>query len=150
MRRTTKIAFAIAGLLGLSAGGVLGSGMAKELDTGMQYMRGAHEQLANFAARQFMFADDVHARGAVLLQIEPVTKLEQVDQDGMKHWDIRTGYARLAIIERKAGHNEGQQQALAKAWYWHGRDHPQRDLTDGQIEDSVATVDKLLYKVPPE
>jgi len=149
MTRVMKITFAVAAVVGIASGSVLGWRNAKDLSDSMQWVEtmSASEVTSDFASQQFEHADSGHARQAVLLQIKLLGQLERLAHDSSTESNLGFAYTRLALIEEAAGQADAERSALDQARTWFTRARPRDEHTDQQMEDSLKRLDKVFEQI---
>jgi hypothetical protein len=160
MTRTIKITFAIASSIGFAVGIVCGCYKGRDASLFIQSaeVMSIPSTTSDFAREQFERADQAHAHQAVLLEIKLLEQLERVvhepgasdghpasERAGLQ---LVLAYTRLALIEETAGQTEAARRDLDQAKAWSNRNHPDKEVTDEQLKNTLKRFDAAFDRLP--
>ena len=149
MSRTAKIVLFASSVLGLLVGLATGVPAGKHRAARLFSLRTAavEQELSSFSAMQFQHADGLHARAAVLLEIEALEQIRQLPPQYQlvpPEGELLVAYARLAMIEESSGNSAAAQSAWQQAQTCESRLHPGQEATKEQFRQFVRQRDEAL------
>lgn len=153
-----KITFAVASIIGFAVGVVCGCYKGRDASLSMQSAEAMSipSITSDFALEQFEHADHAHARQAVLLEIKLLEQLERVVHEtgasgglfASEGLQLALAYTRLALIEETVGQTEAARRDLDQAKAWFNRNHPDKDVSDEQLKDTLKRSDAASDSLP--
>ena len=149
MSRPVKLLIPICAIAGLLVGSVIGIRTGKSLSNMIDQTNVVSCDAApsDFSARQLKYADNEHARTAVLFEIRTLEQRQQLQQSSVTSGELGIAYARLGIVEEAAGNANEAHAAFDKARTFLPRTHPGQIATDVQIKKTVQRIDDALNNV---
>jgi hypothetical protein len=146
MTRPVKLVVSFA-LLGIIIGLAVGLAVARLKADDTNFLRVASVGMtpSDFSSLQFEHADGIHARQAVILEINLLSDLNRLQPDRRDAWGIWLTYARLGLVEKSLGNITASREAFDQAEVWYGRRHPGHKFTDDELKQSVKNLDQQLY-----
>jgi hypothetical protein len=145
MTRAAKITYAMAALIGLASGFVLGfhmEALASKSFYEVQRMAAAFE-ITNFSYVQYRRADAQHAKEALLTCARFLEEMERLKPDRTQEADLAIAYTRLALLEDAAQNASQSQSYMNQAMSWR-KTNGALNASDAEIKAGQRRIDEAL------
>jgi hypothetical protein len=148
MTLAARIVYALALVVGLSAGAIFGfwwdADLLKSYYTARRVT--APRELDDFSFMQYRHADVGHARTALLASTGFQEQLEALSPDKGQSFHLAAIYTRLALLEEVANNARTSHDYMAKAKYWCAMGGGQH-CSDLEMKATLRNLDERLERL---